>query len=124
MTGHDLKGLQVQRDKTRSALDAARFDQKAANQKVNELQKKLETLDRQIKDQLERAREVGSAVVSEHAMLRYFERVMGFNLEEIKAKVIPNKTAEMIAKLGPGVYPVEGGFKIKVKDNVVVTLVD
>jgi hypothetical protein len=44
-------------------------------------------------------------------------------LEEIKLKLIPKPTAELIAKLGSGVYPVDG-FKIKVKDNVVVTLVD
>jgi hypothetical protein len=123
MTGHDLKGLQVQKEKTKNALDAARYDQKIAIQKVNELQKKHDLLDRQIKEQIERVREVGSAVVSEHALLRYFERVMGFDLTEIRSKVIPEKTAELISKLGSGVYPVDG-FKIKVKDNVVVTLVD
>jgi predicted transcriptional regulator len=123
MTAHDLKGLQVQKEKTKAALESARYDQKIANQKVNELQRKYDQLERQIKDLIEKCKEVGSAVVSEHALLRYFERVLGFDLNDIKAKVIPEKTAELIAKLGPGVYPVDG-FKIKVKDNVVVTLVD
>ncbi len=62
-------------------------------------------------------------IVSEHALLRYLERIMGINLEDIKHEILNDKVASSIKMLGNGTYPVEE-YKIVVKDGVVVTVLD
>jgi hypothetical protein len=65
-------------------------------------------------------------VVSEHAVLRYLERVQGIGLDEIRKKILTSSVVDLIDKLeaGNGQYPVkEGGFSIRLKDNVIVTII-
>ena len=63
--------------------------------------------------------------VSEHALLRYIERVEGINLDDIAAKIVADdQLQEEIRTLGNGQYPVNHGeFSVVVRDNVVVTVV-
>jgi len=63
-------------------------------------------------------------VVSEHAILRYMERVMGFDLEMVRTAILSPDNLMMIKKLGAGKYPLPGGGRIVVKDNVIVSIVD
>lgn len=64
----------------------------------------------------------GELKVTEHAMLRYFERVLGFNLEEIEEKIVSG-ISETQKELGNGTYP-SGLFKVVVKENTVVTIIN
>lgn len=61
-------------------------------------------------------------VVSEHALVRYFERVKQFDLEVVKKELLPEKVKEQIAVLGDGRYPVDS-FKIVIKNNTVVSVI-
>ena len=63
-------------------------------------------------------------VVSEHAMLRYLERAMGLNLDDIKQAILTEETKAYVVKLGNGKYPIGNGLRVVVKDNVVVSVVD
>jgi len=63
----------------------------------------------------------GELKVTEHAMLRYFERVLGFNLEEIEEKIV-SEISEAQKELGNGTYP-SGVFKVVVKENTIVTII-
>jgi len=60
-------------------------------------------------------------IITDHALLRYFQRVLGYDLEEIKLKILPDKAREDILKLNTCNYSVNG-FSLVVKDNVVVTI--
>lgn len=60
-------------------------------------------------------------VVSEHAMLRYLERVELVDLQEIAALVLPEDKKETIKTLGSGKYPIND-HRVVVVDNVVVTV--
>jgi len=86
-------------------------------------QKELEKIKIDIKNtekQINKLKNNSELIISEHAILRYIERVLGIDIEEIKNKIVPNKDA--IAELGNGVFTIDD-FKIKVKDNVVVTVI-
>lgn len=62
-------------------------------------------------------------VVTEHAMLRYLERVKGVDLAEIEAEILNKDTLKLIEKFGhTGVYSVNG-CKIKLVNNAVVTII-
>ena len=76
---------------------------------------KLEQELQQLKKQSE------AIIVSEHAMLRYFERVLKFNLQEIREKILPPSLEEKVRTLGSGTYPANG-HRVRVKGNVAITI--
>jgi len=42
--------------------------------------------------------------VTEHALVRYFERILGYNLEEVKDKILTEEIKERIETIGDGDY--------------------
>jgi hypothetical protein len=60
--------------------------------------------------------------VSEHAILRYFERVMGVDIQMIERRILSDKIFEYVEKLGPnGTYP-NDGHSVVMKDGTVTTI--
>jgi hypothetical protein len=67
--------------------------------------------------------ESSQITVLEHAKLRYIERALFINTRQIYDQILTAKVREMIETLGDGTYPIgDPGIKIKVKNNVVVTV--
>jgi len=61
--------------------------------------------------------------VSEHTIVRYFERVKGFNIEEIQNEILSDNVVKLVEQLGGnGSYPNEG-FSVVIKNNTVTTVV-
>ncbi len=115
----DLKQL-----KTRYQLACSQAD--AAKEEVKEAQKK-ETAANLLRDRLKKEiqeLELNSKdpIVSEHAILRYFERVLGYDMEEIKSLILPTPMKQTITKMGSGKYPMGNGCRLVVKDNTIVTI--
>lgn len=100
-----LEGLRVQRGNIDKEIHST-------NQSVNNLMEKIERL-----------KQSGNLIVSEHAIIRYIERVLGINIEEVTNKIVPEEIKKQIEILGNGTYSVDDGeFRIVLKDNVVVTV--
>ncbi|WP_457748233.1 hypothetical protein [Sulfurimonas sp.] len=66
----------------------------------------------------------GTLIVSEHATLRYLERVYKLDLEKIQAEIIQPKLLQEVAEFGNGVYRSEDNYRVKVVDGVVVTILE
>jgi predicted nuclease with TOPRIM domain len=65
-------------------------------------------------------------LVSEHAIVRYFERVLGFDIDEIKHQIVNEKTAEQIRVLKSGLFPGKAngtGFRVRVRHGTVTTVI-
>lgn len=60
-------------------------------------------------------------VVSEHAILRYFERILGYDLEDIKAKILTEDVIKAHTIFKNGTFPMDKG-KATIKNNVVITI--
>lgn len=67
--------------------------------------------------------------ISEHAYLRYFERVLNYDLKEIKKEIITDQVLDLTSKLGnSGSFPTgkktnDGKeYRVALKNNVVVTV--
>jgi len=60
-------------------------------------------------------------MITEHAMLRYFERVLNYNLEEIRKVILPKGVGDDIKELGDCEYPLQD-FTLVIKNNKVVTI--
>jgi chromosome segregation ATPase len=62
-------------------------------------------------------------IISEHAMLRYIERIIGIDLTELQEKIIPSADINGIKAMGDCTVK-RDGFSIVIKDNTVVTVID
>ncbi len=61
--------------------------------------------------------------MTEHSLLRYFERILGYNLQEIERGILENIKKD-IEILGNGKFPVSykgNDFKVVVRSNTIVT---
>ncbi len=114
----ELKQLERRFSEANARLKTLKAEQTDMNQRVQREQETLNTLRKQI-DKLKQNN--GRLVVSEHAILRYVERVMKLDLEEIRRKILPETLEEHIRTIGSGVFPTET-HRIKVQNGVVITL--
>lgn len=60
--------------------------------------------------------------ISEHAVLRYAERVLGLDQDEVRAKIVAC-VAPFVRALGDGKYPVGNGCVAVVHNGAVVSVV-
>ena len=70
-------------------------------------------------------KESDDVTISDHAVLRYLERVVGFDITQIKSEILTAEAAMAIKQLGDGKYPVDlngNQYRAIVHDNVVVTI--
>lgn len=111
----DLKQLETIKKKTEGKIELLDqeikrlMDEKAgARNTLKQIQTQIESL-------------LTDVVVSEHAIIRYFERYLGYNIDEIKQTILPENIKDKIKFLRNCEYPVNG-FSIVVKENKVVTL--
>jgi recombination DNA repair RAD52 pathway protein len=62
--------------------------------------------------------------VSDHAIVRYLERVKGLDIEAIKKEILPDALSRAAKKMGNGFYPVNGTHKVRIKNQVVITVLN
>lgn len=114
-----LKSLQVQLNRTAEELREAEREKFAWSEKVSQLRNRIQRIRQEIDSLSEK-----ELVVSEHAMLRYFERVLGYDLEEVKSRIINEKIRNQIETVGnSGTFP-NDGFRVRLEKGVAVTILD
>jgi len=119
-----LKKLQTLEAEAKNILDVVKEQQRDASRKVNQASERLKEVRNEIR---QLTVENPAVLVSEHAILRYFERVLGYDLEKIKSVIVPPQTQQQIEHFGGGTFPVSSNnnlppFKIRVRNNTVVTV--
>jgi hypothetical protein len=115
---NELKHLLCRKEATEQSIKALKDQQQDI---VRRLQQEKDTLVR-INQGIDRIkRESDKLVVSEHAILRYFEKVLKFDIEEIKKKILPAKQGEQVKVLGSGTFTADT-HRLRVKNGVVVTI--
>lgn len=61
-------------------------------------------------------------IVLDHAIVRYYERVVGLNIREVEKEILTDQLREQHRKLGDGVYPIGNKFRVVIKHNEIVTV--
>lgn len=114
----ELKGLQVHLTRLLAERDEANRQAREALKEANACQTKIDVIERQIRKIQE---ETKDPIVSEHALLRYVERVLGIDLEAIKRSILSEKVRGYIKQLPSGKFPGDG-FRVVVKNRTVTTI--
>lgn len=98
---------------------------KALQESGTRLKMEIATKEKQIKEVEEKIHKLKGSneniIVSEHAILRYLERVYRLDLEKIKQEILPERIAAQAKIIGNGRYGVID-HTLLIKDNVVVTV--
>jgi len=121
MNAHELKQLQVQITKLNAEIEALISEANNANNAANQKLNYRKTLQKKIDDYAERNKE---PIVSEHALLRYIERVYGINLDDVRSNILSPSTRKAIQVVGSGKFPLDAGGRAVVKGNTIVTIED
>ncbi len=116
-----LKGLQSQLKLLEGDAEALLIEvstkQREYNQKVQAVKK--------IREEIKSIDVDKTIKVSEHAIVRYFERVKGYNISDIEKEILSQEVVSMAEKLGGnGSYPNTGGFKVLMKNFTVTTIIE
>jgi len=120
-----LKQLSSQLSKLEGDLEAMQIDIK---NKQKEYSAKIKMAN-ELKEKINKLVTLNEITISEHALLRYFERVLKFDMDEIKQNILTEEVLKLVEELGgSGTYPagkqdVDGdNYRVTLKNNVVVTV--
>ena len=87
---------------------------------------KLIQVQKQYEDKLQEFKTLKSEQrisITEHAIVRYVERILKLDLKEIQSVILSAQVRELVSKCGGnGTFPNEHGFSVIIKDYTVVTI--
>ncbi len=114
----ELKGLESQ-------LQSLSGKVKAKKEEFIQAQKEYTQMansEKQLKEKVEALRKPTELRVTEHAVLRYLERVNKIDLKEIEKAILTPELVKMTEVLGKnGKYPVSD-FSVVIRDGAIVTV--
>lgn len=119
MDANDLKAMEVRKRSIESELEILRAE---ASQARSAYDAKVAEL-RETKKEIEAIKRSNDPIVSEHAMLRYVEREMGIDLDEIRRRILTPKNVKAIRFAGSCKIK-SGKLEFIVRDNVVVSTLE
>lgn len=118
MNAHDLKALQTRLAKAEADFQSAVEDLKVAQSAKDKAKSLRDRLAEQIKDFEQKNT---GPVVSEHALLRYFERVYKVDLDEIRNEILTAEVRAFIDMFPSGKIPSKD-CRLVVKNRTIVTI--
>lgn len=113
---------QLKSRSTKLTVECGELDKqvKKLQRKFNSTSNELSQLDKKIKN-LESS-SCGDLIVTEHAVIRYIERVMGIDLVQVTSQILTKDVEQMAKSLGSGKFPTGNGFRAIVKGNSIVSV--
>jgi len=116
-----IKSLSTQIEKFKLELTAKHSEFKLMKEELELKEAHLKKMQSDLQALKEHSDEL---IISEHALLRYLERVYKLDLSKLTKEIVPDALTTTIKELGNGEYHTEEGYSVKVVDNVVVTILD
>lgn len=111
-----LKQLQTRLAQYKGELKLLEQDRRLLNDKIQKVSNEIRDINNKI------TLATKKLTLSEHAVIRYIERVMGVNFEEVRKKILTDKLIKLNEEVGDGEFHLDG-FKVIIKDNVITTIV-
>ena len=113
-----LKELQGRLEKKKAERSVISIQLNEYNEKERQLDKDIANLSEELKKYTKR-----ELRLSEHAILRFIERVELIRPEEVKNKVITEELLKLHSILGDGEFPIgDTGFSAIIKGNIIITI--
>jgi len=116
-----LKRLRTRRGVLKRTLKAIYNAERPDFQYSGRVRRELDAVEKEIGVLL---RSLDGIVITEHAILRYLQRVKGLDLEAVVNEIVPETVEDAILELGDGSYPVDGGtpYRVRIRNGLAVTV--
>ncbi len=121
MNHAELKALQVQITKAEAEHASLQQEQRDASIAADRASKKLKALKQKLADHTQSS---AVPIVSEHALLRYIERIHGIDIEEVRKRILTPTTIQAARVVKSGAFPLECGGRAVIKNNTIVSIVE
>jgi hypothetical protein len=115
--GEQITSLKKRLAKIDVSLDEMKAEQRQLTARMNELLEEKKRLEDLIETLIPK-----KLTVSDHAILRYIERVMGVDVDAIRQLIASEKVENVVATLGDAKVPLGNGAFAVVKNHAVVTV--
>lgn len=116
---HDIKAINSRLQKLQLDLEVRLQEKQRAEEAYVKIKEEIRVLKQKLVQIAERSKE---PIVTEHALLRYIERVCGIDLNAIKQQILTEAVLRQIDTLDSGKFPVGTGCFAMVKNRTVVTI--
>ncbi len=117
----EQKRLQVLLEKLEGELEVLKKQKVSIGQEITAKNNQVIKVRNEIKKLNKKSKDI---IVSEHAILRYLERVKKIDLDLLCGEILTKEVIENYLQLGDGKYPINDEYKVVIKDNVVLTVID
>lgn len=115
--GEQIASLKKRLAKIDVSLDELKAEQRQLNTRTNELLEEKKRLEELVQSLIPK-----KLTVSEHAILRYIERVMGIDVDAVRQLIANDKVESVVATLGDAKIPLGNSAYAVVKNHTVVTV--
>jgi|GEM_PF-1359864 len=102
--GAKIKSIQTMIAKTQLEIDDLKAQQRSIGESMNKQFSRLQKYEEELQSLKESAKEI---IVSEHAILRYLERVYKLDITKLYKEIVTEELKHNYAKLGNGSYSID-----------------
>jgi len=120
LDGTKIKNLQVMITKIKLEIDDLKTQQRSISESMNKKLSMLQKYEEDVQSIKERAKDL---ILSEHAILRYLERVYKLDTNKLYEEIVTQELKHNYERLGNGSYSVQDCM-VKIVDNVIVTVLE
>lgn len=99
-------------------LEELHLEMKSLGNQMNDKKSVAGNLRKKLKD-AEKAKKIH---ITDHALLRYIERILGIDVEQIRNEILTEETRYQVFVLGDGKYPVNNDHYVIIRDNALITV--
>ena len=114
----EIKSINTQIKQLESNLNALNEDVKTKQKAASAMSNRVAALKEKL---LHIQTHTSRPIISEHALLRYLERVKGVDMEELKNEILDNNTVSQIKFAGSCSIKKEN-YTLVVKNNTILTI--
>lgn len=114
-----MKALRKEQNELRAELGALQAQRESTARRLKEVHNGLRVIGTKIK-----AMSSDDITVTDHALLRFLERVEGLDIEAVKDRIVTEALREQVKTLGgTGKFPIDGGCRAVMDNLRIVTVV-
>lgn len=119
LKAQELKRLQSRMTKLKGDLNNLEAEKTQITEQINYNHKAQQEIKNKIKALT--PPKTAPPIVSEHALLRYIERVLKIDIKQIVENILTKSLIKNHSELGNGTYP-NGDYKAVIKNGVVISI--
>jgi len=116
----DIEELTYKRNALNAQMTKLIEERNRTNEQIRSIAEKISNIDHQISS-MKKSHKLNKTGITDHALLRYLERIHGFDVEEIRKELMTDSLRKCLQTYKTGKVT-ENGITYIFRDNAIVTI--